>query len=823
VSEASSGPARLSSSLQLRVELGLVLVVALIAVSCKPADKPVAVSPHHLAALFAKLQSDDSAPDIQAVLAESGNASPKDPNWPTLTYLSGEAYLKRNDIEQARATFRELAVWAASDQPAGPYKDGWGGSGLAAVAMWRWLRIIDAHGGTPEEVEQALKVGAALRGTRLFAGMVRSGLLPALPLIEEDVARLLAHVAWKAKRPEAARLFLDFVSIDSTGELDATDELIRQSILDQGLATPERLDLFRFRRQLSLVKTERLRQRAADRLRALWESQNAPPDVRAEAGYEWANFYRQSQEQKNAVVAALTSAFELAGETGSVAEKALYRRGMVQNSVKPRRPDAFFADMTLLLTRFPRGRLADDALYQMATEHLFGAAPDPDQAFSAFEMLRALQGTNDWMDSAYFVAALGLVERGTDADLKAADQLLASYVERYPDGVFRLRSLFWRGRIAERNNDTTGARGFYQQVVDEAPYDYYGLRASMHLEGGASAAPMALPRPDSKTWARLREAYRRRGPDVELEGSTPYHDRLRAAERNGLYAKLLEIGDSFGRRFRNRLDNIPLQELDEQNLIPAAALLLALRQDALAARDSLPTADNQLRLAAFVGRKISDWPTALEMTFVPADAPHQRIQELQKDPRFLATVYPSIDALGELKEALADAAWQIDGSAALSESLMYAVIRQESKYYAHAISAVGALGLFQIMPSTFETTPQCWTLRGDGRKPTPTSYLFDPIRNTQFWSCWVRKGFEPRTRDDIALMVAKHHAGPGRVNEWMRTWKRLGIERDLELQIDTYRFPATSAFVRDVLGDVAIADAGGIFEADAVAGRRANP
>ena len=820
VSDADVGSARFSFSLQLRVALGLVL---LIAASCKVADKPVAVSPQHLATLFSKLQSGDSAADIQALLAETRNASRTDPNWPVLTYLVGEAYLKRKNIEEARATFRELAAWAASNQSAGPYKDGWGGSGLAAIGLWRWLRIVDAHGGTPEEVEQALRVGAALQGTRLFAGMVRSGLLPALPLIEEDVARLLAHVAWKAKRPEAARLFLDFVSIDSTGELDATDKLIQKNMIDQGLATPERLDLFRFRRQLSLVKTEPRKQRAADRLRALWESQNAPPDVRAEAGYEWANFYRRSKEKKSTVVAALTSAFDLAGETGSLAEKALYRRGMVQNSVNPKQPEAFFADLTLLLARFPNGRLADDALYQVATEHLFGAAPDRDRAFSYFEKLRAFQGMNDWTDSAYLLAALGLVDRGTDADFKAADRLLASYVERYPDGVFRLRSLFWRGRIAERNNDTAGASGFYQQVVDEAPYDYYGLRASMHLEDGASAISMALPRPDSKTWARLREAYRRRGPDVELEGTTPYHDRLRAAEHNGLYTQLLAIGDSLGRRFHNRLDNIPLQELDEQNLIPAAALLLALRQDALAARDSVLTADNQLWLAGFVGRKVGDWPTALEMTFVPADAPHERIRELQNDPRFLATDYPGVDVLGTVKGALTDAAWPIDGSTALSESLMYAVIRRESRYYAGAISAVGALGLFQIMPSTFETTPKCWTLRADGQKPRATSYLFDPIRNTQFWSCWVRKGFEPRTRDDITLMLVKHHAGGGRLSEWMKTWKGRAIERDLELQIDTYRVPATSTFVRQVLSDVAIADAGGFFEAGAEAGRRVNP
>jgi len=555
----------------------------------------------------------------------------------------------------------------------------------------------------------------------------------------------------------------------------------------------------------------------------LFENKNAPAEVRAEAAYEWSNFYRQLKEKKKDVVAVLTSAFELAGGSGLIAEKALYRRGMVQNSVNPRNPDAFFADMNLLLDRFPNSRLADDALYQVATEHLFGPRPDQDRAFSYFEKLRAFEGTNDWLDSAYFLAAVGLVDRGTDADLKAADRLLASYVQRFSDGVFRLRCLFWRGRIAERITDTKAAERFFNQIVDEAPFDYYGLRASMHLEDGASAISMALPRANSKTWGRLREAYRKRGPDVELDGTTPYHDRLRAADRNGLYTQLLAIGDGLGKRFRNRLDNIPLQELDEHNLIPAAALLLALRQDALAARDSALTADNQLRLAGFLGRKLGDWPLAIAMTFVRADAPHRGIMELQNDPRFLATVYPGIDVLDTMKKPLADAAWQIDGSTALSESVMYAVIRNESRYYPGAISGVGALGLFQIMPSTFEGRTDCWKLREQGEKPTPTSYLFDPVRNTQFWSCWVKKEFEPKTRDSIALMLVNNHAGPGDLSEWKRNWKGRAIERDPELQIDTFRKPATQVFVRYVLTDVAIVDASGFFEAGAGASRGEKP
>jgi len=750
------------------------------------------------------LQSGDSAPNIKPILAETRNAPRTDPNWPVLTYLIGEAYLKRNDIGQARATFRDLAVWAASDQSALPQKERWGGSGLAAVGLWRWLKILDEHGGTPEEVDQALKVAVELQETRLFGGMVRSGLLPALPLIEEDVARRLAHVAWKAGRQEAMGLFLDFLSIDSTGEFDAIDKQIENKMIEEGLATPERLDLFRYQRQLGLVTIESRKERAAEKLGQLWENQNAPAEVRARAGYEWSNFYRRSKSRKNDVIARLTSAFELEKGSGTTAEKALYLRGVVQNSVGLKNPDAFFTDMHQLLDLFPDSQLADDALYQMATEHLYGKQPDPDRAFSDFDKLRKFEGENDWLDSAYFLAAIGHVERGKDSDLKAADGLLADYVDRFPDGVFRQRCLFWRGRISEQNNDLHAAQSFFRQVVEETPYYYYGLRAGMHLDYGPNAVSMALPREDSKTWSRLREAYQDSSTETELVGHTPYHERLRTAGRNGLYKELLLIVDSIGKRFHNRLDNIPLQQLDDENLIPAVALQLSLRQDALAARDSVLTTDNQLRLAGFLGRKCGDWPSAIAMTNVRGRTSRRHITELQNDPRFLATVYPDVDALGTLKEAIA--------SRKLSESLMYGVIRQESAYYPGAISSVGALGLFQIMPDTFKGRPECWQPGTAGRKPTPASYLFDPVRNTMFWSCWVRKEFDPETRDGIVLMLAKHHAGTGTLRSWMETWKERDIERDLELQIDTYRFPATSLFVRQVITDVAIAEAGGFFE-----------
>ena len=84
--------------------------------------------------------------------------------------------------------------------------------------------------------------------------MVISDLLPALPLIEEDIARLLSHIAKKNNHPKIYDLFYDYASINSSGEFDDMNKSIRKEIIDKGIATPERLDLFLYRRQLIMAK-----------------------------------------------------------------------------------------------------------------------------------------------------------------------------------------------------------------------------------------------------------------------------------------------------------------------------------------------------------------------------------------------------------------------------------------------------------------------------------------------------------------------------------------------------------------------------------------
>ena len=731
-------------------------------------------------------------------------ASSESPAWPMLIYLAGENRLRRGDTEGAKKAFVSLTSWAASKPPAGPYGDTWGGSGLAAVALWRWLQILERQPALDSaELERVLAVASQLQQTRFFAAMVRPGLLPALPALEEDIADRLAHLAWKQRRPEAISLFMDFLAIHSSADLDPLDRSIYDEALKRGVATADRLDLFRARRILGLAWPRTQKEPAALILRRLWDTPSVPSDVRAEAGLEWAN-YRRQQSDRQELIRVLTEVMSLAGDQALV-ERALYARAQVYSRQnRPEDTDAFRSDMADLLKRFPRSRLADNALNQLANDAFF--AGDLDNALEYFRQLRAFEGPNDFVDSARYFPALILIARNHEGDLDAADQLLEGYVTNFATGAFRGRALFWRGRIAERTDASDRARAFFKQVVAEVPYDYYGLRARMHAESGVAAAASPIPEINSRARADLRASYRESRPEHDIRGRSPYHERVRLVVGAGLYRSLLEG------RVRDRLDNIPLSQLDEEGALPGTAMLLAIRQDALAARDSDDGADNWLQLAGFVGQVAGDWLVAFEMTTPSGPTDPARVTALQNDRRYLASAYPSIATVKEVGQLFKSNAWPIQGSASLSESLMYAVVRQESRFYPQAISHAGALGLFQIMPENLKALTTRDRSAAGEKALSNVEYLLDPARNVAFWSNWIQTEHKLTRTDDVVSVLMKHQAGSRNVSRWSDFWRTLGVDRDPEYCIETAWFNETRNFVRWTLRDMSIADASGLFE-----------
>jgi len=93
-------------------------------------------------------------------------------------------------------------------------------------------------------------------------------------------------------------------------------------------------------------------------------------------------------------------------------------------------------------------------------------------------------------------------------------------------------------------------------------------------------------------------------------------------------------------------------------------------------------------------------------------------------------------------------------------ALLLGLIHTESSFHADAVSSVGARGLTQIMPETFE-----W-LQGKTGESLPLSALFEPENSVRYGALLLRLLLDEFGAPETAM--AAYHAGRGRVNEWLR-------------------------------------------------------
>ncbi len=105
----------------------------------------------------------------------------------------------------------------------------------------------------------------------------------------------------------------------------------------------------------------------------------------------------------------------------------------------------------------------------------------------------------------------------------------------------------------------------------------------------------------------------------------------------------------------------------------------------------------------------------------------------------------------------------------MDRALLFALMRQESRFDPTARSGAGARGLMQLMPAT--ATYVADKLTTDmGRKPD----LYEPETNVTLGQHYVRylldqKGIE----NDLILTIAAYNAGPGNLESWRKKLSRI--------------------------------------------------
>ena len=123
----------------------------------------------------------------------------------------------------------------------------------------------------------------------------------------------------------------------------------------------------------------------------------------------------------------------------------------------------------------------------------------------------------------------------------------------------------------------------------------------------------------------------------------------------------------------------------------------------------------------------------------------------------------------------------------LSDSFVYAVIKCESSFESDAVSYVGARGLMQIMPDTFD-----W-IKGRLKDNADYDDMFSPEDNIKY-GCHLY-GYLMEKYESEELAVAAYHAGMGNVDKWLKNEE---YSEDGET-LSNIPFPSTKKYVTKVI------------------------
>lgn len=119
---------------------------------------------------------------------------------------------------------------------------------------------------------------------------------------------------------------------------------------------------------------------------------------------------------------------------------------------------------------------------------------------------------------------------------------------------------------------------------------------------------------------------------------------------------------------------------------------------------------------------------------------------------------------------------------------IYAILRQESMFYANARSPVGALGLMQLMPPTARVVAKRL-----GMKPPAEKDILTPDMNIRLGSHYL-KMLKSQFNGWLFLAIPSYNAGPHRTSGWLPE-----TPKAVDLWIEDIPFDETRTYVERVL------------------------
>ncbi len=193
-------------------------------------------------------------------------------------------------------------------------------------------------------------------------------------------------------------------------------------------------------------------------------------------------------------------------------------------------------------------------------------------------------------------------------------------------------------------------------------------------------------------------------------------------------------------------------------------------------------ADEEMRLL-LARSEDADWPALAALaSALKLPASQLALTRLLSDETVTAAMrYPLPD-------------WEPEGGFKVDRALLFAFMRQESKFRTKARSRVGASGLMQVMPATASY------VTGDRSLRWQRSRLYDPAFNMAVGQQYITYllDLEPVGRS-LVLLAAAYNAGPGNLQRWRRTLK---TGEDPLLFIEAIPIAETRDYIERVLANL---------------------
>ena len=318
---------------------------------------------------------------------------------------------------------------------------------------------------------------------------------------------------------------------------------------------------------------------------------------------------------------------------------------------------------------------------------------------------------------------------------------LRGLIRRNPPGELEPAALYWVGVAEQRLGRLSDALGSFRALARRYPYHYYGLRAVERLADPSLAADGGQANPSEP---------RLDFPTLTVSTATRGQARFRAATvlaRAGLLAAAADHA----------------QQLLESRRRDTALALLTAR--------ALADAGEYARVSVILTNHFGAFLRQ------PADGLPSDFWQLVYPRPYLDTVQAAAEAHG------------------VDSLLLYSLMRQESRFDPDARSAVGALGLFQIMPYT---AAEIGPAAGVGDVSDQEAALLQPSVNAAIGAT-LMSHLLAMFDGAIPPVAASYNAG----EDLAVIWWRAASDLPLDQFVDSIPYSQTRRFVREILTNYA--------------------